>query len=328
MSEHRPFPPSPRRLGLARRAGLHGTSPHVTTGAGWIAFLVVAVGLGGAIAARLGEAIATACRGAGAPEPGDLARTGDHVAPVLGDAVGSLASAVLVLALPLLAAAAVAAFVAHVAQTRALWLPRRRLDHAPHLPRDADHRGLAFAAVIGAVAIAWLWLAAPAIAAAPPAATIASAAATLVTALVAIAAIDVLVRRVRYQRALAMTHAERREDDRLAGADPRWRTLRGQLGRSEREDDVIGDVARAALIVLGDDVAVAIAWDPVREPIPRRTATGERARATQIIALARRYRLPIHRDPTLAAELATATGPVPEAYWPRLAEIVAATRRS
>ncbi len=305
MSEHRPFPPSPRRLALARRAGVHGASPHVTTAVAWLAFLVVAVALAPAIGARLGAAVAAACRGQAAE-------------------IAELPGAILALALPMLGAAAIGALVAHVAQTRALWLPRHALDRAPRPPRDANHRGLAFAAAIGAVTVGWLWLAAPALAAAPSAATIASAAATFITAVVAVAAIDALLRRVRLHRALAMTHAERREDDRSTHADPRTRALRRSLAR----EDVAADVARAALILLGDDLAVAIAWDPAREPIPRRTATGERARATQLVALARRYGLPIHRDVALAAELARGTGPVPEAHWARLAEIVAAVRRS
>ncbi|MBA2538012.1 MAG: hypothetical protein H0V17_00125, partial [Deltaproteobacteria bacterium] len=45
------------------------------------------------------------------------------------------------------------------------------------------------------------------------------------------------------------------------------------------------------------------------------------------LALARRERLPIHREPALVGMLAGATGPVPEAQWARLAEIVAATQR-
>lgn len=328
MSEHRPFPPSPRRLALARRAGVHGASAHVTTAAAWIAGLIAAVGLGPAIAAQLGEGIAAGCRAAattgfGVSDGASGAAAGARDALADG-AAASLASSVVALALPLVAIAALAAFVAHVAQTRALWLPRRRTDGAPAVPRDAGHRNLAFAAVIGAVAVGWLWLGAPALAAAPTAATVASAAAALATTLVALAAIDALLRRVRLARALAMTAAEQREDARLAGADPRWRALRGRLAR---EDEGATAVASAAVIILGDDVAAAIAWDPVREPVPRCTATGARgARATQLVALGRRYRLPIHRDPALAAALAATPGPVAQALWPRLAEIIAATR--
>jgi flagellar biosynthesis protein FlhB len=66
----------------------------------------------------------------------------------------------------------------------------------------------------------------------------------------------------------------------------------------------------------------------VRRPVPIRTAAGRDARATQLVALARRHRIPIHRDSSLAISLAEADGAVPEAHWPRLAEIIAAVRRS
>jgi flagellar biosynthesis protein FlhB len=79
--------------------------------------------------------------------------------------------------------------------------------------------------------------------------------------------------------------------------------------------------------LLGDGVAVAIAWDPLRRPQPTRTVAGHDARATQLLALARRRQLPVHRDTTLARSLATAVGPVPERHWPRLAEVIAAVKR-
>jgi len=62
------------------------------------------------------------------------------------------------------------------------------------------------------------------------------------------------------------------------------------------------------------------------EHIPERVAIGLRARATQIIGLGRRYRIAIQRDPELAAALAEADGPIPDRYWARLAEMVAAVR--
>jgi flagellar biosynthesis protein FlhB len=80
------------------------------------------------------------------------------------------------------------------------------------------------------------------------------------------------------------------------------------------------------VLVLGDGAAVAVAWDPVRRPIPVRTATGRGPRATQLLGLARRHRIAVHRDPALAAALVDGDGPVPEPHWPRLAEIVAGTR--
>jgi len=59
-------------------------------------------------------------------------------------------------------------------------------------------------------------------------------------------------------------------------------------------------------------------------PIPIRTATGRGPRARQLLGLARRDQLAIHRDPALAAALVAGDGPVPELHWPPLAHIVAA----
>jgi flagellar biosynthesis protein FlhB len=326
MAEHRPFPPSARRLALARRAGLHAASPLVVGAAACGATLMAITALGSAAAARLGAWIAAACRGAAAADaPGALL--------ALADAPRAIAS----LALPVLAAAAGAALVAHVAQTRALWLPRRRVAGAPALAAGAAERArrggfeVAAAAVVGGAALGWLWWAAPRLAVLPSvsapyagAALVASAAAALAIAWALLGALDALARHARLAQALRMTTHEKREDDRLAGPDPRWRARRAQVLRLSPSEAVAG----AAVLVLGDGAAVAVSWDAARRPIPTRTASGRGARATQLLGLARRHRVPVHRDAALAAALAGGDGPVPELHWARLAEIIAAVRRS
>ena len=272
--------------------------------------------------------------------------------------IGEVLHAVLGLALPILGAAALAALVAHLAQTRAPWLPRRRLRGAPALEAGAMPRvrraggELVAASIIAAVAFGWLWWMAPRLAtltaldplaatseatsrlvgAAPPqagsllpgaAALLVSLAVALAIAWLALGAVDAVVRHTALQRALAMTSTEKREDDRLAGADPRWRARRAALQRGPRLADAI---AGASLLLLGDDTAVAIAWDPLRRPVPVRTAAGRGPRARQLLGLARRHHLAVHRDPALTAALVDGDGPIPEPHWPRLAEVIAATR--
>lgn len=316
MAEDRPFPPSPRRRARARSAGLTAASPNVVGAVACGAAVLAIVATGRGASARLGAWIADACGGHGT----SLTTAG-------------LTDAALVIALPVLGAAALAATLAHVAQTRAVWIPRRRLPDAPVV---AQRRGLhatldlASAAVIGAVTLGWLWAMAPRLAALPqaPRATglvLASFLAALAIAWVVLGAIDALVRHAEVTRALRMSAAEKREDERLAGADPRWRARRAQLARGPSVRDA---VAGASVLVLGDGIAVAIAWDPVRRPVPLRTAIGRDARATQLLGLARRHAIAVHRDAALATALAGGDGPVPEAHWPRLAEIIAATRRS
>ena len=316
MAEHRPFPPSQRRRALARSAGLTAASPIVVGALAGAAVLLAAVAVGRGTSARLGAWIAAACAGRATPPT-----------------AAALTTAVIDLALPLLAAAGLAAVVAHLAQTRALWLPRRRLPHAPALaPRRGVRAGLDLGAAIaiGAVTVGWLWTMAPRLAALPrsPSAAglvLASFAGALAVTWVVLGAIDALVRHADLAHALRMTAADKREDERLAAADPRWRARRTQIARGPTLRDA---VAGSSVVILGDDVAVAVAWDPVHRPVPLRTASGRAARATQLLGLARRHAIAIHRDADLAARLAgqADVGPVPELHWPRLAEIIAATR--
>src|SRR5262249_1349259 len=114
----------------------------------------------------------------------------------------AVAGEIVSLALPVLAALALAAFVAHVAQTRTLWIPRRRIPGAPPAPGRRGWLGIVAAAAFGAVAFGWLWREAPQLAtlasldhALGPAATLlASFVATLALVWVATGAIDLLVR--------------------------------------------------------------------------------------------------------------------------------------
>lgn len=387
MSELRPFPPSPRRLGLARQAGLHAASPVLVAGVA-TGGAALALGAFGAAAARRASGwVEAACRDAVDAAPAWSARAADAVtadARVLGldagerhetasagatgvtnatgtsspttataatTAAGSGATpglttvlvtpggvmpAVIELAIPLLAAIALAALVAHLAQTRAPWLPRRRIRDAPVLPGGPGARvrhaalALAGAATVGSLVVAWLWLVAPRLAALPTlplagAGLVASAVATFAIAWVAVGVLDALLRHLELAGALRMTASERREDARAAGGDPRWRTLRRRLAAEASPQDA---VAGATFLLLGDDTAVAVAWDALRRPVPMRMATGRGARATQLLALARRFRVPVHRDPHLASALVVGEGAVPEAHWPRVAELVAARPES
>lgn len=323
MSEMRPFPPSPRRIALARQTGLSSASPILVGALACGAAIAATIMIAARAASGLGATIVDATNRAAAPEPGALPSTSAITRDIIGVAV------------PVLVAIAVVAVIAHLAQTRTLWFPRRRIDHAPTLPRAPGTRTLfelASAAAVGGTAFGWLWLVAPRLAAlvgdrgllASVGAALAAFVVTLAIAWVVIGVADALVRHAQVTNALRMTAQEKREDDRLAAADPRWARQRRALAR---EPIAAPAIARSTVLLVGDDVAVAIAWDPLRQPVPHRTAVGRRARSTQLLALARRQHLPVHRDTELAAALAGAEGDVPEAHWPRLADIVAAVRR-
>jgi flagellar biosynthesis protein FlhB len=316
VAERRPFPPSPRRVALARASGLSAASPILVGGAALAGAIAVIAGTARAAIDRLGADVAAACSRA------DGAHAGD-VSPHASD----VATAVLDLVLPLLVAAAVAALVVHVAQTRSLWFPRRSIPGAPVLPRHARIGSDALGAVtIGGVTVGWLWMCAPRLAGlfqtpAAAAAAILALLVTLAVAWVVLGVADALVRHGLLADALSMSREDKREDDRLVAADPRWRAQRLSVMRGPAISDA---VARSAVVLVGDDIAVAIDWDAVRQPVPLRSTTGRGARATQLVALARRHRVAVHRDDTLARLLVVGEGPVSEEHWARLAEIVAA----
>jgi flagellar biosynthesis protein FlhB len=302
---------------------------------GWVVGAVSAadgavVGVGASAAAAGGAAAASGA--ATATASGAAAASGAHASTALLDAP-HVVRAVLELALPLLALVAIAALVVHVAQTRALWLPRRpRLPGAPNLPRPGVGRcalDMLGATVLALVCLGWLFQTAPQLARlmqSPSAAgvALASLVASLSIAWIGLGVVDALVRHLQLREALSMTRTEKREDDRLAAADPRWAQQRLALGRTSPLADA---VARSSMLLLGDDTAVAIAWDPLREPVPLIVATGQRAHATQLLGLARRHRVPVQREAGLAARLVGREGPVPAVDWPTLAPLVAAIRR-
>ena len=320
----KPFPPSARRLALARNAGLTAASPVLVAGVACAA-VVLALSFG---RFALGDAIATACRGEATLGAVDVTRT------------------TLSIAAPIVLAAALAALLAQLAQTRTLWLPRRRIPHAPALESGPAVRARATAfdllatLVIGTVTFGWLWIFAPHLATlveldphamlSAAGALGASLLAALAIAWIALGILDALAHHLALAGSLRMTAAEKREDDRLAAADPRWARQRALLARDVSAEGAALStaVATCAVVVLGDDVAVAIAWDATRRPIPTRVAVGRRARSTQLVGLARRHRIPVQRDVAFARALADGEGPVPDARWRELAEILVAVRHA
>ena len=346
----KPFPPSARRLALARQAGLTAASPVLVAGLAAAAVAIVVATVAGSWSA-LGDAVKAACTFGNGGGGAGLGSAGGGLGNA-GGAGGPLAAAldpprtVLTFAAPILVAAALAALFAHLAQTRTLWLPRRRIDNAPALDRGpgARTRSAAFdmlaVVVAGAVGFAWLWLLAPRIARLvelePRAMLVAVGAlgasliATIACTWIAIGVLDALARHLELGNALAMTTTEKREDDRLASADPRWARQRAlAAGDASSEGLALSNaIAACAVVILGDDLAVAIAWDATRRPIPTRVAVGRRARATQLVGLARRHRIAVHRDPALARALGDGEGPVPDARWRDLADVLVAVRHT
>ncbi|MGE0551585.1 MAG: EscU/YscU/HrcU family type III secretion system export apparatus switch protein [Kofleriaceae bacterium] len=313
MAQDRRFPPSARRRSLARQAGVHAASPHLVGAMVCAAVAVVLVAISRRTTAELGAAIAAACsQSAGTIEPGAVVRS---VVSLVG---------------PLLGLAAIVVVLGHLAQTRALWLPRRKLAGAPIQERGRLAElgvELAGAAVFGAVTFGWLWWTAPSLAAsiASPVAAprlLGAFVTAIAGAWLVVGALDAIARHARVAAALRMTSTEKRDDERLTAADPRWRAHRAR-NATHTGDDIAG----ASVVILGDSAAVAIAWHPIHRPVPVQLARGSTSRATQLVGLARRHGIPVHREPGLVAALLDGDGAVPRRLWSRLAEIIAATLR-
>jgi flagellar biosynthesis protein FlhB len=321
-ADDRVLPPSARRVALARRAGLVPRSAILVAGAAWTGAAIglwLAASRARALLASSFVTATTATDGSVAPPP----TAADLVVAVLG------------VAAPLVAGAALAAVAAHLAQTRQLAIPRRVIPGAPRPARGIDRRaadvGLAGlrAVAVAAVAVAWTWthladlgrLAGEPAGAALAGATalLVSALAHLAAALLAVGALDLLVAVLRHRADLRMTRTEAADDARAAGIDPRWRRARLDRGAG-------ADAVRTARLVVAGDGATAIRWHETLWPVPTILATGRGLDATRLLELARRHHVAIHHAPALARGLGTlaAGAAVPDALRPALAELVAA----
>ncbi|MEZ4366967.1 MAG: EscU/YscU/HrcU family type III secretion system export apparatus switch protein [Kofleriaceae bacterium] len=326
MSE-RVLPPTPRRRALARAAGLAWHAPTLTAGAALLGAVAALAWFAGADAsAPLRAAMRAGADGA------------DGRAVDVALALRAVPVATLALVLPPLAGALFAAALAHTAQLGGVWRPRRRLPGAPGRTRTATARlvdglGAAFAAAaIVVITLAWLAVHGDdliALAAHPSAAWPGAvvrlgigAIAVLAGTRVACGVVAAVVEARRHRRDLQMTEAERRDELRRAGADPR-RRARGFAG-DHAAATVAGAIARARVVVTDGTIAVAVAA-PAGDA-PRVVAVGRGPDATSLLARARRDRVPVTRQPTLAAALGqAAVGLVPPALWPELAAVVAAS---
>jgi flagellar biosynthetic protein FlhB len=326
VSDNRPHPPSPRRLAEARRAGRIAWSPALVGAAAIAGGAAAIAAIGAAWLDTAGGALAAGASASASPDP--IAAVSSLRAR---DVIADLAA----LVVPLLVLAAAAAVLAHLAQTRGLWIPRRRTRQLPPAVDDAARRtglaalafsrGAAVALVAGAVVVTSAALLAAhagrttaatgALSGTLATSVLAAAAATAI----ALATLDWLERARRLRADLAMSARDLRDERRETEADPRWRRARA------RADDDDLAVRTALVLVVADDLAAALAWHPRWQPVPRITTAARGRAALRLTALARRHHLPIHRDPALATELAALSGrPAPDHLHPTLARLIVA----
>jgi type III secretion protein U len=256
------------------------------------------------------------------------------------------ASAVIALSLPVCAGALVAAALAGGLQSG--WnlsleaiRPRlervdpvrglRRLCSAAQLASAA--LGLVKAAVL--VAVAWAWvraagptlavlarLDAPALWRALP--LLGGLAARLAVAAALLGLADLALARRRHRRALRMTTDEVRREHRDDEGDPSHRAERRRRHRALLE---AGPISRATVVVVNPThVAVALRHDRAGEDAPRVVAKGTGEAAARIRSAARRAGVPIVRDVALARallRLAEVGDEIPEELYQAAAAVLA-----
>jgi len=329
--------PTPRRLAEARRHGEVAISRDLVSAMATAAAVGALLVTGPSSVARILVYWKSALAAAGAAGPPGAALP------------SGLSISVHALAAPL-AAGAVAALLAGLAQTRGLLTlaaaePRLdRLSPSEGLRRiwTGDGlfqvgKGLVKAVAVGV--LAW-WVVRPelpgvaGLAGATPRTVLgavgalsARLAVAVALAALALAVADYAVVRRAHRRRLRMTREEVRREHKEAEGDPAHRAERRRLQREILEQRMIADVRKADLVVVNPDhIAVALRYDARADTAPVVVASGERLLAAQIKQIAREAGVPIFRDVTLARSLRRLPDgeEIPAALYEAVAELLRA----
>lgn len=327
--EARTYEPTPRRLRLARERGEVARSPLLSAAVVLTAVCAVLAATGGAFVDAWLEAVRATWTD---PAPAD--------APERFALLGVRA-----LALPL-GVAVLAAAVTGLAQVGPLWAGRAlrfdpaRLDPVQGLRRLFDGATLAARLTPILVGLALLglggWVMRDALLGAlgrtdlSPREVLEGVGATAGAlawrgcALMLLAGAAALAfHRWRHRRSLRMSRRELREEARQTQGDPEAKRRRARRRRALALTPSVADAAAsAALVVHGDGVTVAIAWDGGDgSPAVALAARGVGARELRIATRA----VPALRDAALAAELGRLepSAPVPRRHWRALAGALA-----
>jgi hypothetical protein len=246
-------------------------------------------------------ALARAAWGGGAPPP----------------TLTSALSAVAWAALPVALAAATAALLAGLVQTRFAWAWG-----ALGRPRRSDDEPLP---LVGAVAAALLALALLA-----GGRALAAALGSLVPRALALRALAGAVewarRQARLTEALSMTRAERERERREEEGDPRLRAEQRRRQRALGRDPLVDELGRAQVVVTAEGVAVALRLVDGAARVA--AAADERLRAQRLTAIARRLGVPVRADDELAQALASlASNSLVTPRWQERARVALRSRR-
>jgi type III secretion protein U len=328
--------PTPKRI---RKAQEEGDSPLSVFASQSIAFLC-AVGIAPSAIAATAATAATELRAA-------IARAADASREVRFDP-SSLASAVLVLTAPILAAAAVSGAVASVVQTGGVIATKRlvpslaRLDLVEGTKRlvSAQRLVAVLRAALFAAAVAWIVRGAfrenvaslagvagrldPAIMVASTVALDVAKKAAMVGLFLAV--LDVVVTRRSWRKRLMMSKEEVKREHKESEGDPQQKAARERAHHEMLAAATIANVQNASVVVVNPThIACALKYEESEgDQAPVVVASGYGDLARRIVEAAHHYGVPVLRDVPLARALAELEvgDEIPEALYEAVAEIL------
>ncbi len=141
-----------------------------------------------------------------------------------------------------------------------------------------------------------------------------------------IAVLDVLVVRWRHLRQLRMSREELKEEMREAEGDPQVKARLRRIRESRARRRMLAAVPKAAVVITNPThYAVALAYEQGQAAAPRLVAKGVDAMAARIRATAEEHGVPIVANPPLARALhrLEVDTEIPQEHWQAVAEIIA-----
>jgi type III secretion protein U len=142
----------------------------------------------------------------------------------------------------------------------------------------------------------------------------------------AIAIFDLIFQKRTFSKEMMMEKFEVKQEYKDTEGDPHMKSRRRQTAQEIAYQEGVQSVKRARAVITNPvHIAVAIEYEPEKEPAPRIVVMGKEAIADTIIRLAQEYGIPIMRNVTLAQTLfekGKISDYIPEETYQAVAEIL------
>lgn len=149
----------------------------------------------------------------------------------------------------------------------------------------------------------------------------------LSAAVAAVAVLDYLYQRRRFEQSLRMTRQELKEELKQEEGDPQIKARIRQLQRERSRRKMLAEVPKATVVVTNPThYAVALRYNPGRDAAPVVVARATGGFAKRVMSLARESGVPVLERPTLARALYAAVRegqPIPGPLFRAVAEVLA-----